>query len=90
MQSVKFNLCNQSVQRMHKMKNKNVPHIVVRPFGVPYPTKFSLINFSVPQTFLKTTRLVISARGPILWKNYLSKNEKEIDNFLLFKRLKKK
>ena len=51
----------QSVQFMHKMK-KNVPHIFLKPFSVPchaYPTNFSLINFSVPGTFLKTTRFAM-------------------------------
>ena len=79
---------------MHKVKNKNVPHIFLKLFDVPchaYPTNFSLINFSVPRTFLKTTRFAISDRGPLLWNNCLSKEEKEIDNFLLFrKRAKEK
>ena len=83
-----------SVQSMHKIKNKNVLHIFLKLFDVPchdYPTNSSLINFSVPRTFLKTTRFAISDRGPILWNNCLSKNEKEIDNCLLFKKgLKKK
>ena len=59
----------QSVQFMRKIKNKNVPHIFLKLFDVPchaYPTIFSLINFSVPRTFLKTTRFAISARGPLL------------------------
>ena len=54
----------QSVSFIHKMKNKNVPHIFLIAFGVPchaYPTNFFLINFSVPQTFLKTTRFAILA-----------------------------
>ena len=75
----------QSVQFMHKIKNKNVPHIFLKLFDVPchaYPTYFSLITFSVPR---KTTRFAISARGPLLWINCLSKEEKEIDKFLLFK-----
>ena len=74
---------------MHKIKNKNVPHIFLKLFDVPchvYLTNFSLINFSVPQTFLKTTRFAISARGPLLWNNCLPKEEKEIDNILLFKK----
>ena len=79
----------QSVQFMYKIKNKNVLHIFFKLFDVPcqvYPTNFSLIKFSVPRTFLKSTRFAISARGPLLWNNCLSKEEKEIDNFLLFKK----
>ena len=69
----------QFVQFIHKIKTKNVPHIFLRLFNVPchaYPTNFSLINLSVPRTFLKTTRFEISARGPLLWNNCLSKNKK--------------
>ena len=49
----------QSVQFMYKIKNKNNTHIFLNFFGVPchaYPTDFTLINFSVPRTFLKTAR----------------------------------
>ena len=73
---------------MHKIKTENVPHIFLKLFSVPYhayPINFFLINVSLPQTFLKTTRFAISAGDPILWKDCLSKNEKEIENFLLFK-----
>ena len=52
----------QSVQFMQKIKNKDVPHIILKLFGVPwhaYPTKFSLINFSLPRTILKTIRFAI-------------------------------
>ena len=74
---------------MHKIKNKNVPHILLKLFHLPchvYPTNFSLINFSVPRTFLKTARFAISARCLLNWNNCASKEEKEIDNFLLFKK----
>ena len=80
---------SQYVQFMHKIKSKNIPHIFLKLFDIPchaYPTNFSLINFSVPRTFLKTTRFAISTRGPLIWINCLSKEEKEIDNSLLFKK----
>ena len=82
----------QSVQCMHIIKNKNVSHIFLKLFGVPchaYLPNLSSINFSVPRTFLKLHGFAISARDPILWNNYLSKNEKKIDNFLLFKQTTK-
>ena len=50
---------------MHKIKNKNVPHILLKLFGHAYPTNFSLINLSVPRTFLKTTWFAIPIRGII-------------------------
>ena len=78
----------QSVQFMYKIKNKDTPDIFLKLFDVPchpYPTNFSLINFSVPGTFLKATRFAVSVRCPILCNNCLSKNEKVIDNFLLFR-----
>ena len=81
----------QSVQFMHKTKYKNVSHVFLKLFSVPchtYSTNSSLINFSVPWTFLKTTRFAISDRGPILWNNWLSKNEQEIDNCIVQKRAK--
>ena len=79
----------QSVQFMHKIKNKNVLHIFLKLFDVSchaYLTNFSLINLSVPRTFLKTTRFAISAGSLLFWKNCLSQEEKEIDNFLLLKK----
>ena len=78
----------QSLQFVHKIKNKNVLHIFLKLFSVQchvYSTNFSLINFSVPRTFLKITRLAMSTRGPLLWNNCLSKNGKGINNFLLLK-----
>ena len=59
----------QSVQFMSKIKNKNTPHVLPKLYGVPcnaYPTNFSLMNFALPRTSLKTSRFAISVRGPIL------------------------
>ena len=50
---------------MHKIKNKNVPHIFLKLFSHAYPTNFSLINLSVPRTFLKTIWFPIPVRGII-------------------------
>ena len=85
----------QSAQFMRKIKNKNVPHIFLKLLGVPcmpcLSTNFSLKNFLVPRTFLKTTRFAISAWRPLLWNNCLSKNDKGINNISLFKKgIKKK
>ena len=59
----------QSVQFMYKIKNQDTQDIFLKLFDVPchpYPTDFSLINFSVPGTFLKATRFAVSVRCPIL------------------------
>ena len=77
---------------MHEIKKKKVSHILLKLFGVSrhvYPNIFSLINLSAPGTFLKTTRLAMPAIGHILYNNCLSENEKEIDNFLLFRQRSK-
>ena len=37
------------------------------------------------RTFLKNAQFAISIRPQILWNNYFSKDDKEIDIFLLFK-----
>ena len=42
--------------------------------------------FAYTRKMLAITRFAISARDPLLWNNCLSKEEKEIDNFLLFKK----
>ena len=73
---------------MHKIKNKNTPHTFLKLFNVSCHANlnnFSLINFSVPGTFLITTHFAVLVRGPILLNNCLSKTKTEIDNSLLFK-----
>ena len=50
------------MQFIHKIKNKNTMQIILKPFCVQchtYLTNFSLIKFSVPQTFLKATLFAI-------------------------------
>ena len=68
---------------------RNTLTVFPKLFHVPcyvYPINFSLISFSVSRPFLKTTQFVISVRGPILWNNCFSKNDKEMINFLIFKK----
>ena len=84
-----FNLCSLC---MKSKKKKKVSHIFLKLFGVSrhaYYNIFSLINLSAPRTFLKTRRFAMSAIGHILYNNCLSENEKEIDNFLLFRQRSK-
>ena len=70
----------QSVQFMCKIKNK-----IFRISSLNYSMYHAMLIPPI-RTFLKTIRFAISARGPLLWNNCLSKEEKEIDNFLLFKK----
>ena len=51
-----------------------------------YGTKVMVLNFLAPWTLLKTTWFAVLAWHPFIWNNCLSKNEKEIDNFLMFKK----
>ena len=83
----------QSVQFMHKIKNKNVPHIFLKLFEVPYhvyPTNFSLINFLVPLTFLKTTRFAVSARVHFFGTLASQKKKKKLITFHCSKKWIKK
>ena len=73
------NIANFRTQGVHKIRNKNYPHIFLKLFGVlyhAYPT------FSLPRTLLKTIRFAIS--GLILWNNCLSKTDKKKDKLRTF------
>ena len=82
-----FNMCNSCI----KKKNKNVLHIFhpLKLFHAPcyvYPTNLSLINFSVPQTFLKARYTVCNTELEVVHFFGTIASEKKIDNFLLFKK----
>ena len=49
-----------------------------------YPTKFSKNNFSLKMFFLNGWKYFISFRGPKVWNNFLTNEEKEINSYLLF------
>lgn len=78
------NIANFRTQGVHKIRNKNYPHIFLKLFGVLYHAypNFSLTNFSLPRTLLKTIRFAIS--GLILWNNCLSKTDKKKDKLITF------
>ena len=56
-----------------------------------YPTKFSICNYSLKKHSLKSSKFAVSYRGPKLWNEFLSNEEKKIESQILFqKRLKSK
>ena len=64
---------------MFKVKN----NIILRAFNQVfslidqiYPTKFSDNSFKMYDFNLKLTRFAICSRGPTMWNNFLTENEK--------------
>ena len=51
-----------------------------------YPTKFSEINFKYKKSSLTSTKHSISVRGPNIWNEFLTKEEKEIQSHSIFLR----
>ena len=49
-----------------------------------YPTKFSKNSFSLKTFFLNGSKYCISFRGPKVWNDFLTNEEKEINSYLLF------
>ena len=80
----------QTVLLMHKVENNDAPAIFNDKFRRPnhqYPTTFSQSNnFIVPRKKLRSSDFTISSRGPQLWNHYVSKSEKSIKSFALFKK----
>ena len=79
----------QTVLLMHKVENNEAPTIFNDKFRRPihhYPTTFSQSNFTIPRKKLKSSDFTISSRGPKLWNHYVTKSEKNIKSFTLFKK----
>ena len=77
----------QHLNFMHKFKNKQTPKIFNDIIDTPvlqYPTKFSKANFSVKRFTLRSTKYSISVRGPKIWNDFLTNEEKSIDSQELF------
>ena len=56
-----------------------------------YPKKFSICNYSLKKHSLKCSKFAVSYRGPKLWNEILSNEEKKIESQILFqKRIKSK
>ena len=77
----KLNILNTAIF-MHKVFNntastkcfeliQNVPH--------PYPTGFSKLGYKISKTNLTKCKYKISSRGVLIWNNFLSPYEKQIE-----------
>ena len=74
---------------MFKTKNEESPNIFSNQFSNvnhKYPTKFSENNFKQPKRISNSTYYSIVNRGPYLWNNFLSNDEKSISSYLQFKK----
>ena len=77
-------------QHLHFMYNFNknetpiiFNNLIKKPIH-KYPTKFSKNSFSLKTFFLNGSKYCISFRGPKLWNDFLTNEEKEITSNLLF------
>ena len=73
---------------MYKLNKNKVPltfnELIKKPSN-KYLTKFSEKCFSLKAISLKSTKYCISFRGPKIWNNFLTKEEKELQSFSIFK-----
>ena len=79
---------------MHRLSIDDFPKNFHNTFKKPdhkYPTKFSIFNYSLKKHSLKSSKFAVSCRGPKLWNEFLSNEEKKIESQILFqKRIKSK
>ena len=75
---------------MYKLNKNKAPltfnELIKKPFH-KYPTQFSENCFSLKAISLKSTKYCISFRGPKIWNNFLTKEEKELQSFSIFKKV---
>ena len=75
---------------MYKLnKNKAPPtfnELIKKPFH-KYPTKFSENCYRLKAISVKSTKYCISFRGPKIWNKFLTKEEKELQSFSIFKKV---
>ena len=83
----KLNILNAALF-MHKIYNETAPATFFEPFqkvSHPYPTGFSKLCYKIPKTNLAKYKYRISSRGVLIWNNFLSDYEKQIESSSLFK-----
>ena len=73
---------------MYQLNKNETPltfnELIKKPFH-KYPTKFLENCFSLKAISLKFTKYCISFRGPNIWNKFLTKEEKELQSFSIFK-----
>ena len=72
---------------MYQVKHGSIPKIFSDDFSSvehTYSTRFSRKNFQLPRS-LKTSRFSIISRGPKIWNDLLSNNEKDFPSLFSFK-----
>ena len=72
---------------MYNFNKNETPIIVNSLIKKPihkYPTKFSKNSFNLKAFFLNGSKYCISFRGPKVWNDFLTNEEKEINSYLLF------
>ena len=73
---------------MHKVCNETAPATFFEPFqkvSHPHPTGFSKLCYKIPKKNLAKCKCRISSRGVLIWNNFLSDCEKQIESSSLFK-----
>ena len=78
----------QNLLFMFKVKNNMAPRVFNRnfcPVDHAYPTRFSANSFQIPENKLNLTRFSTAFRGPSLWNNFLTENEKSYTSLNFFK-----
>ena len=77
---------------MYKTKFGTNPTIFndqFKPIQHKYKTRYSIQNFQVPKFNLKSSKYVITHRGPYLWNNFLSTEAKTKNSLKSFKYITK-
>ena len=72
---------------MYNFNKKETPIIfnnLIKKAIHKYQTKFSKNSFSLKTFFLNGSKYCISFRGPKVWNDFLTNEEKEINSYLLF------
>ena len=72
---------------MHKVKTKTAPAVFLPKFqeqAHPYPTNFWKLNYIKSTSQLSRSNFKISVRGAVLWNDFLTDREREIQNIFLF------
>ena len=72
---------------MYKFKHSQTPSIFNNVFEKPdhkYPTQFSEINYQQKKFSLTSSKYSLSVRGPKIWNEFLTKEEKGIQSHLVF------